>query len=224
MRLREAIFNVIAPYDCLMCSAEGTLVCAWCWPEIFEVAAEECFSCHKASPGAAVCNHCRVGAPLQHVWVVTPYRGGARALVRRMKIDCYRQACTIIARAMHESVPTLSPGMVVTSVPTAGARIRERGFDHSRLIAEEFARARSLPYRPLLVRYGRTKQAGASKSERLRQIIGNYQAYGIMPRDLPVLVIDDVTTTGATLSEVAKVLRQAGVRSVDALVFAQTIK
>lgn len=223
MRLREAIFDLIAPYDCLMCSAEGTLVCAWCWPEMFEVAPEECFSCHRASPGAAVCDRCRPGVALQHVWVVSPYRGGARALVRRMKIDAYRQACSIIARAMHESVPALPPGTIVTSVPTAGARVRERGFDHSRLIAEEFARARSLPYRPLLVRYGRAKQAGASKIERLRQISGSYQAYGHPPTNQPVLVIDDVTTTGATLNEVAKVLQRAGVRTIDGLVFAQTV-
>lgn len=223
MRLREAIFDLIAPYDCLVCSAEGTLVCNWCWPEMFEIAPEECFRCHRTSPLAAVCRSCRQYTSLQHVWVVSPYRGGARELVRHMKIDAYRQACALIARAMHESTPILPSDTVITSVPTARARIRERGFDHSRLIAEEFARARSLPYRQLLVRYGRAKQAGATKAERLQQISGRYQAYGRLPTTQPVLIIDDVTTTGSTLTEVAKVLTQAGCTTVNALVFAQTV-
>lgn len=223
MRLREAIFDLIAPYDCLMCSAEGTLVCAWCWPEMFEIAPEECFVCHKSSIDAAVCPQCRITTPLGHVWVVSPYRGGARALVRRMKIDAYRQACTIMARAMHESAPPLR-NVVVTSVPTAASRIRERGFDHSRLIAEEFARMRQLPYRQLLMRHGNAKQAGASKTKRLQQISGSYQVYGAVPTDQQILIIDDVTTTGATLTEVAKVLRQAEAKDINGLVFAQTVR
>lgn len=223
--LREAIFDIIAPYDCLLCSTEGTLVCSWCWPELFELAPPRCFACQADSPRSAVCSKCSASVRLEHVWVVTPYRGGARALVRRMKIDAQRQACLLIARAMHESAPQLPLAVCITSVPTAMARIRERGFDHSALIAKEFARLRGLSYRPLLNRHGRTKQAGATKAQRAQQIQGVY-----LPRprasikDRHILVIDDVTTTGATLIEVANVLRAAGAKNVDALVFAQTIQ
>ena len=206
--LREAIFDVIAPYDCLLCSAEGTLVCSWCWPELLAESVQKIEVTGLSS--------CRV---------VTPYQGGARALVRRMKIDAQRQACFLIARAMHESAPQLPLAVCITSVPTAMARIRERGFDHSALIAKEFARLRGLAYRPLLTRHGRTKQAGATKVQRARQIQGVY-----LPRpralikDRHILVIDDVTTTGATLIEVANVLRAAGAKNLDALVFAQAIQ
>lgn len=206
------------------------MVCAWCWPELFELAPPRCFACGVDSPDAKVCAACREGRPgkpaipLNHVWVVTPYRGGAKALVRRMKIDAQRQACLLIARAMHESVPQFS-GVCVTSVPTSTARIRERGFDHSRLIAREFARLQGLPHRPLLWRRGRSKQAGATKAQRAEQIRGAYQVrrgrVGDL-KDIDILLIDDVTTTGATLIEVASVLRQAGAQNVSALVFAQT--
>jgi len=225
MRLREAVFDLIAPYDCLMCSTEGTLVCAWCWPELFDLAVEQCFSCHDDSPRAAVCPRCRPLVPLDHVWVVSPYRGGARELVRRMKIDAQRQACQLIARAMHESAPVMPRNTVITSVPTAATRIRERGFDHGRLIAEEFARLCSLPYRQFLIRHGRTKQAGASRVVRAEQIEGVYRPKSIISfSDSQLLVIDDVTTTGATLIEVARTLRKAGANRVDALIFAQTVK
>lgn len=220
--LREAVFDVIAPYDCLMCSAEATLVCSWCWPELFELTPPRCFSCLLDSPNAAVCSKCRTNTSLQHVWVVTPYRGGAKALVRCMKIEAQRQGCVLIARAMHESAPQFIDVWVVP-VPTSTARIRERGFDHSALIAQEFARLRGLPYRQMLGRLGRTKQAGASKTERAKQIMGVYQVRSpAHVKQQKILLIDDVITTGATLKEVARVLRKAGVAQVDALVFAQT--
>lgn len=203
--LREAIFDIIAPYDCLLCSAEGTLVCSWCWPELLAESVQKI-----EVSGLSSCI------------VVTPYQGGARALVRRMKIDAQRQACLLIARAMHESAPQLPLAVCITSVPTAMARIRERGFDHSALIAKEFSRLRGLAYRPLLTRHGRTKQAGATKAQRVMQIKGVYQAKGVIKGH--ILLLDDVTTTGATLIEVASVLKTAGAQKVDALVFARTIQ
>lgn len=224
MLLREAIFNVIAPYDCLLCTAEGRLVCEWCWPSIFEQVPERCFVCRRQSLNAATCLPCRRAVSLSHVWVVTPYRAGAKELVRAMKIDCQRQACDLIARAMHEVAPVISPETLVTSVPTALARIRERGFDHSGRIAQEFARLRCLEYCSLLARQGRTKQAGASKAQRAEQIKGQYQLAAQIPQRPPILLIDDVTTTGATLAEIAKVLSAGGVNHIDALIFAQAIQ
>jgi predicted amidophosphoribosyltransferase len=142
-----------------------------------------------------------------------------------MKIDCKRQACYLIARAMHEEAPILPADTLITSVPTATARIRERGFDHGRLIAQEFARLRGLSYKQLLIRHGRAKQAGASRAQRTAQIKDKYQVrHEAAVRDRLVLVIDDVITTGTTIAEVAHVLKPAGARRVDGLVFGQTPK
>ena len=205
--LREAIFDVIAPYDCLRCGIEGSLVCEHCWAYLF-----------GDPPGSAPF------PGLERCIVVTPYQGLAKALVHSMKVDAQRQACGLIARAMHESATPFS-AVWVTSVPTAAARIRERGFDHGVLIAREFARLRDLPYRPLLIRRGRTKQAGASRAVRTQQIKGVYQPKSKNAiKGQYILVIDDVTTTGAALVEVASVLKSAGAGQVDALVFAQTIQ
>ena len=206
--LREAIFDVIAPYDCLECGTEGLLVCEHCWAHLFS---EPPIS--APSPGLGRCV------------VTTSYHGLAKALVHCMKVDAQRQACRLIARAMHQSAPRLSLAVCITSVPTAPARIRERGFDHGALIAREFARLRGLPYRPLLIRRGRAKQAGASRAQRAVQLKGAYQSNTKTAiKGQHILVIDDVTTTGATLVEVASVLKSAGAGQVDALVFAQTIQ
>lgn len=203
--MRETLLDLMAPYDCICCGREEALICAWCWPDIFE----------PASDPQAVVPH------LTSVWVGTTYSGRAKELVRCMKIDARRQACTLIAKAMSEAAPHYN-NMCVTSVPTAVNRIRERGFDHGRLIAQKFAVLRSLSYQQLLVRHGNTKQAGSSKVIRAQQAKNIYQVKSVkLPKK--VLIIDDVKTTGATLSEVATVLHKAGVSQVHALVFAQAV-
>lgn len=205
MNLREIVFGLIAPYDCLSCGDEGRLICDYCWPMLILMPKKD-----LTIKG------------VHQTISVTQYRGLAKALVRSMKIDAQRQACVLIARAMQESAPEIS-NVCVTHVPTSTARVRERGFDHGRLIAQEFARLRRLPYRSLLVRYGRVKQAGASKIQRAQQIKGIYQAKpGSIPQ-CPIVLIDDVTTTGATLTEVANVLNLAGAKSIHVLVFGHAI-
>lgn len=198
MSLTETLWNVVAPYDCLGCGVEGLLICEACWPGLFTPV--------TTGPG---------------VIVTTNYQGLARALVRAMKIDCCRQACKLIALALHQTAPTIPKDAVVTSVPTASARIRERGFDHSRLIAREFSRLRGLEYRSLLVRHGKSKQAGATRAVRAQQVVGKYQ---LRPKraDIPdrVLIIDDVMTTGATMNEVLGIVSDNGAKPVG-LVFAK---
>lgn len=141
-----------------------------------------------------------------------------------MKVDCYRQAGVLIGQALEEALPRPTGDIIVTSVPTADARRRERGFDHGVVIAKEFARIHGMRYRSLLIRYGRLKQAGASVSSRRLQVQGAFAACkraDIAGKD--IILIDDVITTGSTLDEVTGVLKRNGAASVTALVFAQTV-
>jgi len=195
----EWFWNVLAPYNCLGCGQEDRLVCENCWAYLFTPSEQTDFC-----------------------WAATTYSGLAKNLVHAMKVDARRQACLLIAKALHERAPAC-PGVIVTSVPTASARIRERGFDHGLIIAQEFARLREQPYQSLLIRHGRTKQAGASKNIRQAQIKSAYQLKstpGLV--GLGILIIDDVTTTGTTLGEIKKLLYAAGATNVNAIVFARS--
>ena len=116
------------------------------------------------------------------------------------------------------------PDYIVVPVPTATSRLRQRGFDHSALLAKSISRNLRLPYSAALGRLGQERQLGAPRSQRLAQPAGNYfikRPAEITGRD--VLLIDDVITTGGTIIECAKILRAAGARHVDALVFAKKL-
>lgn len=168
-----------------------------------------------------MCGKCRPKTGLKHVWVRGVYDGAAKELVYRLKFERAKAAAKTIADLMDESVPFLDPETVVTFVPTAARRIRLRGYDQTKLIARSFAHKRGLRLQPLLIRHGHTRQVGASRTQRLVQAQQNYSLKS--DKNLPkhVLLIDDITTTGASLEACVKILRKAGVRHVDAAVFAQ---
>ncbi len=194
-------------------------MCNWCYPDACPALPPRCYNCHAVSPDSAVCSKCRRQTPLKHVWVRTDYDGAAKLLVQKYKFGHARSAAPLIADFMIESLPYFED-VVVVPVPTATVRIRQRGFDHADLLAKQLAHKINQRYVYALSRLGQTKQVGTKRAQRLAQLSQAFRAN--LPLDgARVLLVDDVLTTGATLSQAARILRQAGAKTVDAVVFAQ---
>lgn len=87
-------------------------------------------------------------------------------------------------------------------------------------LVKEVAKLSGLPHRNVLARTNDLRQVGASKKQRQEQIQGAFRLKRSR-KEIPehVILVDDVITTGATLSEAAKILKDAGVKQVDALTF-----
>lgn len=217
----ERLFAFIAPYDCLVCGVEGSLLCEWCEPDALPSLPERCYRCHAISKDSRVCRKCRTYGPLNHVWVRTSYEGYAKSLLHVLKFEHGKQAAAVMAKELAEMVPYLE-GVVVVPVPTATSRIRQRGYDQAVEIAQRLARHKDMYYEPLLIRMGQTRQVGTGRKDRAAHMESAFRVMGgrtQMPER--VLLVDDVVTTGATLAAAARCLKKAGVRTVDAVVFAQ---
>jgi ComF family protein len=158
---------------------------------------------------------------LRHVWVATQYDGPPKELVYRLKFSRAKQAASVIANYLHETVPDLPAQTIVTFVPTATSRVRQRGYDQAQLIAKSFALRRGLKCTPLLVRYGQSRQVGSDRKHRFDQAAKNYGAIKKIPTGTEVLLIDDILTTGATLEASARLLKQSGAKTINAAIFAQ---
>lgn len=145
------------------------------------------------------------------------YEGVARELVARVK---YRGAHAVTAWLADAMVRLLSPPVptVVTWVPTTSERRRERGFDHAELLARQVGRRIARPARRLLSRGAGMPQTGQTGAA--RRIGPTIEARTHVPA--AVLLIDDVATTGASLSASARALRSAGATRVIALTAART--
>lgn len=180
---------------------------------IFET---RCAGCDK--PGAAICTTCRfalVGpAPRAHahgVIAALPFTGRARRVVLGLKYRNRRSVGRhlaglivnrLVAQRAHHGID------VVTWAPTSAKRRRERGFDQGELLARSVARQLGVPCRRLLERDGSATQTGRSRSARLESAPRFLARPGL--DDRCVLVVDDVVTTGATLTSAAAALEERG--------------
>lgn len=218
----DRLVGVLAPHICLVCGEEGSLLCGWCATDTLDVIPERCYRCSTLSQDAAVCAKCQSKTPLRHVWVRTIYKDVPKMLVQSLKFSRAKDAITVITVLLDDLVPFLSPETVVSYVPTATSRVRQRGYDQSRLIAQRFARQRGLACTSLLVRHGQARQVGSDRKHRITQAAGNYTVIDSeRVRGAKVLLIDDIMTTGATIEAAARALKKAGAKQVNAAIFAQ---
>jgi predicted amidophosphoribosyltransferase len=115
------------------------------------------------------------------------------------------------------------PFGLITHVPTAAKRIRQRGYDQAALIARRLAHHTDQPYAPLLERVGGQRQLGKGRQTRRQQLTGAYyllQSARRTKKDTPIILLDDVLTTGSTLESAATTLYEAGYDNIYALTFA----
>lgn len=169
-----------------------------------------------------MCWGCRAQTTLTSVTVRTTYAGVARDLLWKLKFDRAVAAALPVARACAAVVPIVSNDTLVTYIPTATSRVRQRGYDQAWRIARNVAKYIGRPALPLLARTGAARQVGADAATRRTQLL-----HAFRPRNMGslhgahILLIDDVITTGSSLEAASQVLREAGAIRVDALVFAQ---
>ena len=154
------------------------------------------------------------------------YTGDVKQSLRRYKFHGAAAYCGIYGELMSACLDR--HGIVadcVTWVPLSRRRLRRRGYDQARLLAEEVARRQGLDCRRLLVKQKHNPaQSGAGgPAERVRNVRGVYRADGDAT-GLRILLVDDIVTTGATLSEAAGVLMAAGAKEVTGLTLARNEK
>lgn len=214
------LLQLIAPDDCLECNQEGSLWCEWCRLNS-EPLPSRCFKCHAATTNYDVCERCRRSTYVKRLYVAAEYKSTAKEIIAALKYKSMRQASKPIARALAEILPLLDGQFIVASLPTAPVRRRQRGFDHTEHIARELAGLIQQPYKRILRKTDNNRQVGATRTVRLKQAKNAYRlAHGAQVSGSKILLIDDVVTTGASLSEATKTLRQAGAKQVICAVFA----
>jgi predicted amidophosphoribosyltransferase len=207
MGVLHAVASILVPPLCAACGRA-------CRPETL--------LCTRCSRRLAAIEPIRGGAPpgIDTAWSSAPHEGVARDLVSSLKFRRLLPVAELMADRIHWLTPaTLLAGTIVP-VPTARLRSLARGFDPAAEIATALAASTGLELRPCLTRRGGGRQLGKRRSER----IGHpplIHVRGESPRS--AVLIDDVLTTGATLSSCARALRSAGTARIVALTFARRL-
>jgi ComF family protein len=160
------------------------------------------------------------------VWAAVAYEGPTHALVRALK---FRGAIGLVdamaAQMAANAPPGLLEGRSLVPVPLHAARRRRRGFNQAEALATALARRCGLLLADCLERTSggaRATQVGRGRDERMGALEGSVRMRAGAPVPLRALLVDDVVTTGATLAACAGALARAGVREVEAVVYART--
>lgn len=198
------------------------MLCGGCSKQHLRPVPSRCFRCRKINPGWRVCAACRRTSALSSVRVSVTYEGYAQSLIWYLKFEGAQAVARELARFMAPNAAQARPDTAIVPLPTASSRVRRRGYDQAKLLAKEISRQTGLPLLDALKRYGQAHQVGASRQQRLRQLNAAFTVRGRMSLMAErVILVDDVTTTGASLEAAAAALKRAGAKHIEAVVFAQ---
>jgi ComF family protein len=203
------------------------------------VCGERLFSTHAltVSDGKPRCGLCERIAPVfERAVAYGSYEGGLRELIHLLKYSGVYPAANVLGRMLAEAVEDLSPGftadqLVVIPVPLHRGNLRRREFNHAELIARAALKLRPASERLHLLagalerKRETPSQTGLTRHQRRENVRG---AFGVTRPEAvhgrEVLLVDDVLTTGATVSECARVLLRAGATKVWVATVARTLK
>lgn len=238
-RLQMAL-SLVYPARCLGC---GTMVdddfglCGTCWRDTPFIGGAICDACGGPLPGqtgvdAAHCDDClRTPPPWDQGRAALAYRDRARSLVLGLK-HADRQEVVVpasgwMARAVRDIVV---PEMLVAPIPLHWTRMLSRRYNQSALLASAMAKRLGLSYCPdLLIRTRRTRSLDKLDGAQRRAILDgalrlNPARAHRVSAGRPVLLVDDVMTSGATMAEATRAVRASGAGRVCAVTLARVTK
>lgn len=229
------MLDVLYPPRCLTCTEpteQGASLCAECWANTTFITGAICDVCGTPLPGETggkiKCDSCIARRPEWDIGrAAVIYAGGGRRVVLSLKhgdrLDLARPLAEWMARSGDE---LFDKADVIAPVPLHWRRLFKRKFNQSAELARHLSAISGIEYVPdLLIRNKPTpSQDGLTRAERHENQRGVFSLH--KHRDVPknVLLIDDVMTTGATLSACAEALRAAGAERIDALVLARVAR
>jgi ComF family protein len=211
------------------CGSEGDILCRTCLVTAGEPPFSRCGGCRSLTQDNKTCKSCKGWLNIYAVFVSTRYEGLYEQLVHELKFEKKRDAIKPISTIMATAIPSINEKVIVCPIPTASSRVRQRGFDHAEFIAKSFMKLlpKETPWNTwkldsLLARKTNIRQVGSSRSRRIEQMKKEfYIKTGVEVKGKTILLLDDVMTTGASLSAAARTLKEAGAKRIYALVFAQ---
>lgn len=211
--------------DCVLClePAGSRLVCHNC-ERLLPRSAFRCPRCGLPGPGDAPCGECLRDPPaFDDVVTAFDYRFPLDRLVRRFKFSSDLAVGAYLGEALLEAARSRPAPDLILASPASAARIRERGFNPALVLARRVGRGLGVRVdAAALAKVRHTPpQAGLGRDARHRNLQG---AFAVRSRldGLAVAVVDDVMTTGATLSALARALKAAGASRVSGWVVART--
>ena len=230
-QLPGAALDLLFPLNCLVnclgCQREGRVLCASCIEALPELNPPYCAVC--AQPNAPATCHMFLESPPAFDGVRAPYQmeGTIQDAIHSLKYRGLKAAAPELAELLARYLAEHPiPGNIIIPVPVPlhPRRLRSKGYNQSALLAKTLSKNLGLEMNQRLMTRTRNTppQVNASLVDRRDNVQGSFRCDGPVD-NRAVIFVDDVATTGSTLSACAAALKAAGAASVRGLVLAREI-
>ncbi|MDD4875692.1 MAG: ComF family protein [Dehalococcoidales bacterium] len=226
--LKGIVVDLLFPVWCVCCGKKGSYICPSCYSLFVQLLPPLCPKCGRPQPDNIICTRCiNEQAEINGIRSPFQFEGLLRQAIHQLKYRNLRALATPMARFLHEFlINNPLPGDTLVPVPLHQKRIRERGYNQSNLLARELGKLTNLPVISdclIRKRYAPSQAKTATANQRYSNVADAFYCQDNRLKDKQILLIDDVSTSGATLNACAAALKAAGVTTVWGLVLAREI-
>lgn len=227
--LLSRLLNILYPSQCPVCGNPPDTfnhhpICSSCWSLIKRYTGPSCRICAIpfVSEHAKICGQCiKKAPPFSKVITYGLYESVLTEAINQLKFRGIKRISKTLGKLLlNLDLPQTD---AIVPVPLSIRRLRERGFNQSLLLARVISKEIRVPLLMdiLLKKKETPPQIGLSAKERLLNIKNAFEVKGNI-KGLRLLLVDDVMTTGATVTECSKVLMKAGVKEVIVFTLARS--
>ena len=234
--ITKNFINLIYPMRCASCgkdldSMNEAGVCAFCIGRIRRNPKPHCHSCGRSiTDGQNPCRECvKADFVFTRAYSACLYEDPLKGLISEFKYKKKIRLAKILSQQLVSFVnddPDILDGIdLMTFVPLCKESLRERGFNQAKLLADAISKDFDIPVADVLKKTKRTVfQHALSRDERMTNLNSAFSVRDpISIKNISILLVDDVMTTGTTLNECSKVLLNSGVKDVKCLTLARGI-
>jgi len=227
-KLKGRVVDFLFPQRCVGCGKEGKFICDSCRQSLPRVMPPLCPKCGKPQSSGTLCPTC-VSWQAEIDGIRSPFRfdGVMRQAIHQLKYRNLRALAEPLAKLLNDYLTAYPiPGEILVPVPLHRKRLRERGYNQSSLLAKELGKLADLPVVDDCLfrqRHAPPQTRSSTVEERRSNVAGAFVCRDHRLQDKQVLLIDDVSTSGATLDTCAAALKAIGATSVWGLVLAREI-
>lgn len=235
----QSVVRILFPPQCISCDAlveTEFQLCSECWLDTHFITGLTCEQCGASLPGEVSeqdvqCDSClMMPRPWQYGQAALNYRGNGKRMVLALKHGDRIDLANPAAQWMVDRIaPYIQPGTIAVPTPVHWTRLLSRQYNQAAVLAAKIAKILSVEFQPdALIRNRRTKvHENMSHDERFENMldaIEPHPKYGAKLRGRPVLLVDDVMTSGATFSAAAQACKATGTDQISVIALARVAK
>jgi ComF family protein len=223
--LKKVALDLLFPRWCIGCGKEGDYICHACRELLPAISPPICPRCGRPQSQGILCGDCRdTPAPIDGIRAPFVFEGIIRQAVHELKYRNLRALAPMMAGWLYDYlVENPIPADVLVPVPLHKKRLHDRGYNQSALLARELGKLSGLPVAGnglVRHRYAAPQARSTGVSERQSNVANAFICRDNRFQGKRVLLIDDVSTSGATLNACASSLKAGGAAQVWGLVIA----